>query len=121
LNGTDRIELLGLRVFGTHGVHEAERRAPQPFEVDLYMSVDTEVPSRTDELSDTADYSAAADAVAQVLAGPPHRLLESLASEIAARVLEDRHVASVTVGLRKLSPPIPHDLDSAGVRLTRSR
>jgi len=118
---SDRIEVRGLRVFGTHGVHEAERSAPQPFEIDLDMDVDTQAAARSDELGDTADYSAAADVVSEVLAGPPRRLLESLADAIAVGVLRDPHVRSVTVGLRKLRPPVPHDLDTAGVRLTRTR
>lgn len=117
----DRIELRGMRVFGTHGVHEAERRSPQPFQVDLDIEVDVRAAAASDDLSETADYSAAADVVATVIGGPPRRLLESLASSIAAGVLEDPHVLSVTVRLSKLHPPVPHDLGSAGVRLTRSR
>jgi dihydroneopterin aldolase len=119
--GGDRIELRGIRVFGTHGVHEVERRSPQPFEVDLDIFVDTEVSARSDDLADTADYSGAADLVAGVIGGPPARLLESLAASIANGVLADPHVSSVTVTLRKLHPPVPQDLSSAGVRLTRSR
>lgn len=117
----DRIELRGLRVFAVHGVHEAERSSPQPFEVDLDILVDTERAELSDDLADTADYSAAADVVASVMAGRPRRLLESLAASIATGVLSDPHVQSVTVALRKLSPPIPHDIYSAGVRITRSR
>ena len=118
---TDRIELRGLRFSAVHGVHEEERASPQPFEVDLDILVDTEESAVSDDLADTADYSAAADVVAAVMAGPPRRLLESLASSIAAGILEDPHVSSVTVALRKLSPPVPHDIASAGVRITRAR
>lgn len=117
----DRIEVRGLRVFGVHGVHEVERRSSQPFEVDLVMTVDTAVPAESDNLADTADYGAAVDAAAAVIAGPPHMLLESLAGDIAAAVLEDPKVQDVTVAVRKLRPPLAHDLESAGVRLTRSR
>ena len=37
----DRIEVRGLRLDGVHGVLEDERRAPQPFEVDLDLYLDT--------------------------------------------------------------------------------
>ncbi|MGH9028722.1 MAG: dihydroneopterin aldolase [Acidimicrobiales bacterium] len=117
----DRIEVRGLRLYGTHGVLDSERNSSQPFEVDLDLFVDTEAPAASDDLEDTADYSAATDAAARVLSGPPRRLLEALASEIAAEVLKDARVRSVTVGLRKLRPPVQHDIGSAGVRLTRSR
>lgn len=49
-------------------------------------------------------------------------LLEHLAGRIGDAVLgADPRVASTTVWLRKLRPPVPHDLATAGVRLTRSR
>lgn len=117
----DRIELRGLRVFATHGVGEAERHSPQPFEIDLDIVVDTSTAADSDDLSDTSDYAAAADAAYEVMMGPPRRLLESLAEDIAQKILQDTHVSAVTVGLRKLRPPMPHDLDSAGVRVFRSR
>ena len=37
---TDRIELRGLRVLGTHGVLPEERERAQPFEVDLDIDAD---------------------------------------------------------------------------------
>jgi dihydroneopterin aldolase len=117
----DRIEIRGLRVIAVHGVHEVEQRSPQPFEIDLDIYVDAENAARSDDLADTADYAAAADHVAKVMSGPPRKLLESLALEIAEAISSDPRVNSVTVGLRKLHPPMPHDLDSAGVRITRSR
>jgi dihydroneopterin aldolase len=117
----DLIELRGLRVFGVHGVHGAERSSPQPFEIDLDIVTDTSAAARSDDLADTVDYLGAADVATAVVAGPPRRLMESLAATIAAEILRDPRVLSVTVGLRKLRPPVPHDLDSAGVRVTRSR
>jgi dihydroneopterin aldolase len=48
-------------------------------------------------------------------------LLEALAEAIAATSLEDERVVSVTVGLRKLEPPLAADIATVGVRITRSR
>ncbi len=56
-----------------------------------------------------------------MVAGAPHHLLESLAGAIADAVLADAHVTSVTVAVRKLRPPVPYDVESTGVRLTRPR
>jgi 7,8-dihydroneopterin aldolase/epimerase/oxygenase len=117
----DRVELRGLRVHAIHGVNEAERHAAQPFEIDIDLVLQTSDASRSDDLQDTADYSAAADIAMRVMASPPHRLLESLAAEIAEDLLSDRHVRSVTVGIRKLRPPVAYDVGSTGVRVTRSR
>lgn len=115
-----RIELRGIRLLGVHGLRPEERERPQPFEIDLDLEVDA-VAASSDDLGDTADYSAAVDATAAVVAGPPHLLLESLASAIAGAVLADAHVRSVTVAVRKLRPPVPWAMESAGVRLLRTR
>ena len=79
----------GLRVFGTHGVLETERHSQQPFEIDLELVVDTTAAAASDDLADTADYAAAIDAAAAVIAGPTHMLLESLAEKIADAILGD--------------------------------
>ena len=117
----DRIELRGLRFSAVHGALAEERRAPQPFEVDVDLGLDLVRPGRTDDLADTVDYGAVAVAVAEVMDGPPANLLEHLADRVAEAVLDAAgpRVEAVTVSVRKLRPPIPHDIDSAGVRVTR--
>ena len=47
-------------------------------------------------------------------------LLEHLGARLADAVLAvDPRIDAVTVWLRKLRPPVPHDLATSGVRLTR--
>jgi dihydroneopterin aldolase/2-amino-4-hydroxy-6-hydroxymethyldihydropteridine diphosphokinase len=106
---------------GTHGVLEAERRSAQPFEVDLDVEVDMAAAGRSDDLDDTVDYGAISEAVVAVVAGPHAELMEHLAERIAAAVLAlaGPRARSVTVTLRKLRPPVPVDLGSAAVRITR--
>jgi dihydroneopterin aldolase len=117
----DRIEIRGLRVEARHGVTEAERSQAQPFEVDLDLHLDLSAAAADDALVLTADYAAAVDAAVSVLHGPPRQLLETLAEDIAAALLADPQVAAVTVAVRKLRPPVPVALASAGVRVTRRR
>jgi dihydroneopterin aldolase len=117
----DRIEVRALRLVGMHGLLPEERSRSQPFEIDLDLDVDMTAAAASDAIGDTADYGAAIDRVAAVVAGPPHDLLESLAAAIAGAVLLDDHVRSVTVAVRKLRPPVPHAVASTGVRLTRAR
>ena len=38
-----------------------------------------------------------------------------------ARVLADERALAVTVAVRKLRPPVPHHLDTCGVRIRRTR
>ena len=107
-------------MLGAHGALPEEQDRVQPFEVDLDLSADLTAAGRTDDLDDTVDYGAVVAAVQQVVAGERHRLLERLATRIADDVLAlDDRVTAVTVTVRKLRPPVPVDLASAGVTITR--
>lgn len=117
----DRIELRGIRAIGRHGALPDEQERAQPFTVDLDLIVDLRPAAESDELADTVDYGAVVQEVVDVVAGPSVKLIERLAERIANRVLAvsgDRAV-SVTVTLNKLRPPVPVDMASAGVRITR--
>ena len=117
----DRIELRGLRVLGTHGVLAEEQTRAQPFEIDLDLSADLHPAGRSDDLADTLDYGAITERVAAVVSGEHHALLERVADRIATVILEDDRVLEVAVTVRKLRPPVPVDLTSAGVRVVRRR
>lgn len=107
-----------------HGVLPEEQVTPQPFEVDLDLHVDLSGAASADALEAAADYGAAVSAAASVLGGPPRQLLETLAEDIATAVLAAPSlsaVRAVTVSVRKLRPPVPERVTSAGVRLTRGR
>jgi FolB domain-containing protein len=115
----DRIELRGLRVQGVHGVLPEEQVRAQPFEVDLSVQADLRGAGRSDDLADTLDYCAIAESVAKVVSGEHFALLERLAERITEVVLTDGRVTSVTVSVRKLRPPVPVDVSTAGVTITR--
>lgn len=117
----DVIELRGLRVVGTHGALPEEQVRAQPFEVDVDVHADLAPAGSSDALGDTVDYGALAAAVERVVAGEHHQLLERLAQRIADVVLDDGRVDGVTVVVRKLRPPVPQDLASSAVRITRRR
>jgi dihydroneopterin aldolase len=116
---TDRIELRGLRALGTHGALPEEQLRAQPFEVDLDVVTDVRAAGVSDDLHDTVDYGALATTVERVVTTERFALLERLATRIADEVCGDTRVLSVTVTVRKLRPPVPVDLTSAAVRITR--
>ena len=118
---SDRIELRGLRVLAVCGAQPEERDRAQPVEVDLEVGVDLAEAGRSDLLADTVDYGALARAVARVATEARFTLLEHMAERIAEEVGADPRVESVTVAVKKLRPPVPVHMASAGVRITRRR
>ena len=73
-------------------------------------------------LADTVDYGSLCGLVAEVVGAGHVTLLEHLADSVAGAVLAaDGRITSVTVWLRKLRPPVPEDLATSGVRITRDR
>lgn len=118
----ERIELRGLRVLARCGAGGAERAVPQPLEIDLDLEADLTAAATSDELADTVDYGQVCDVVTSAVAAGAVALLEHLAEAIARAVLDaDGRLEVVEVIVRKLRPPVPHDLTSAAVRLVRRR
>jgi FolB domain-containing protein len=117
----DVIELRGLRALGICGALPEEQERAQPIEVDLDVVADLAKAGRTDDLDDTIDYGALAAAVDQVVTTERFTLLERLAERITQVVLATDGVLAVTVSVRKLRPPVPQQLKTSGVRITRSR
>lgn len=98
-----------------------EQARAQPFEVDLDVDVDLTAASSSDSLEDTVDYGALAEAVERIVTTERFALIERLAGRIADVVIEDARVRGVSVTVRKMRPPVPVMLDSAGVVVTRYR
>jgi 7,8-dihydroneopterin aldolase/epimerase/oxygenase len=118
---TDRIELRGLTVRGHHGVFEHERRDGQDFVVDITVWVDLDAAAASDDLADTLDYGALAQRAADVVAGPPRNLIETVSAEIADGVMADDRVHAVEVVVHKPSAPIPLTFSDVAVVARRSR
>lgn len=113
----DTIAIAGLRELGIHGVLPEEQARPQPFEVDVELSVDLSTAGESDSLDDTVDYSAVAEAVSRVVKSERYQLLERLATRIAEVCRADPRVKGVTVTVRKLHPPVRAMLDHVAVRI----
>jgi dihydroneopterin aldolase len=107
----------GLRELGVHGVLPEEQTRPQPFEVDVALTVDLDRAGESDALDDTVDYSAVAEAISRVVRSERYQLLERLATRIAEVCKVDERVTSVVVTVRKLHPPVRAMVDHVAVRI----
>jgi dihydroneopterin aldolase len=117
----DLIELRGLRVAGICGVLPEEQARPQPLEIDADIVADLGAAAASDDLHDTVDYGAVVAELEQVVVAGRYALLESLATALCDAVLRHASVDAVTISVRKLRPPVPQQLATSGVRITRRR
>ena len=118
---TDRIELRGLRVRGHHGVFDHERRDGQEFVIDITVWLDLDVAAASDDLADTLDYGDLAQRAADIVAGPPRQLIETVAGKIADGVMADERVHAAEVVVHKPGAPIPLEFADVAVVARRSR
>jgi len=113
------IVIAGLRELGVHGVLPEEQTRPQPFEVDVELTVDLSAAGESDNLHDTVDYAAVAEAVSRVVKSERYQLLERLAARIAEVCRVDERVSAVAVTVRKLHPPVRAMVDHVAVCIER--
>ncbi|GAC1523299.1 MAG: dihydroneopterin aldolase [Chloroflexota bacterium] len=121
LRRMDRIILADIDVYAYGGVTEPETLVGQRYRVTLSMELDLRAAEKSDDLADTVSYADAHRIVVDTIRGRRFHLLESMAGEVAQRLLCDLHVDGVTVELQKLLPPIDGVVGYAAVVITRTR
>nr|WP_281361804.1 dihydroneopterin aldolase [Nakamurella aerolata] len=80
--------MTGLAVTGHHGVFDHEKRDGQTFVVDIVLWTDLARAAATDDLTETVNYAELAQLAADIVAGPPRDLIETVAAEIADAVVD---------------------------------
>lgn len=121
MTGLDRISLRGLRVFARHGVLPREREQGQEFIIDAVLWLDTRPAAAADDLAATVDYGALALRLAELAAGDPVALIETLAERLAAACLADQRVSQAEITVHKPQAPISVPVADVAVTITRSR
>src|ERR687891_785794 len=119
--GTDLVEIRGLKLRGRHGVTDEERGAEQPFVVNLAARLDARPAAMLDDLGSTLDYEEAVRIVAKIVTGESFQLLETLADRIARALLTNRRVLDVWVRVAKTDAPLSEDVEEVAVEVSRSR
>nr|WP_277605232.1 dihydroneopterin aldolase [Glycomyces sp. L485] len=111
----------GLRVHGRHGVFDHEREAGQDFVVDVALATSIAQAAAADDLRHTIDYGALADDLADIVAGEPCNLIETLAERLAAACLRREGVQRATVTVHKPQAPIAQHFADVSVTIERDR
>ena len=115
----DKIMLENMLFYGYHGVLLEETRLGQRFAVSVVIGTDIKAAAQSDDLAQSLNYAEMYNAVKDIMEGTPAKLLETLAENIAARIL-GLGALTVRVTVKKLHPPIPGQMDFAAVEIERS-
>ncbi len=120
---TDRIRLNEMVFYGYHGVLPEEQALGQRFVVDVELVTALMAAGMSDDLRQTVNYAAVYATVRDIVTGPPRKLIEAVAEQIAAQILADHGaVERVRVRVRKPAVPIAGAvLGSAEVEIERTR
>ena len=86
---SDKIILTGIEIFGRHGCSIEEQTLGQKFYVDVELNLDLSKAGRSDNFDDTVDYVKILELVEKIVGGTPRRLIETVAEEIAEKILAD--------------------------------
>ena len=113
----DTIFIKDCEVEAKHGYYKEEHFKKQKFIVSVYAYIDTRVAGENDDLMQTLNYEHIRKYIHEVLKQSPHNLLESLAEEVASKVLS-HNVFSVEVEMQK--PDVWSDC-VPGVKIIRKK
>ena len=115
----DRISLRNMVFYAYHGAYAVEHELGRRFEVDVDLYTDVRAASDSDELALTVNYADVYAVVKQIVEGGPHKLLETIAETVAARILAAFPAERVTVRVRKPHAPVGGPVDYVEVEITR--
>ena len=100
------------------GVTAGERAVKQQLSIDVEFPVSGR-PADTDSIHDAVDYDTVARTVAEVCASREFHLIETVAEQIAGRILEKFPVSQVRILVRKISPIEAPRVDYVSVEIVR--
>ena len=112
------ILISGLRVRANIGVPDKEREESQELEFDLRIRTALAFDQMEDTLSNTINYAGVCQRVSEIAAEKPRNLIETLADEVADKILAEFDALAVEVELRKFILP---ETRHVAVRCTRVR
>ncbi len=113
------ISIKNLIVQARHGVLEQERRVGNTFRINLSVEVPRMVRAiSTDDLNDTVSYAEMVEIVRRSMSRP-RNLIEAAAGDIINEIKNHygSQIASGTICIEKLAPPIPAEMESVGVTI----
>ncbi len=118
MNSTDQIHVEQLEVFARVGVTENERANPQRLMFTITVWPTEAFDNLQDDISRTVNYSAVAVTAHDFIRERSHKLIETLAAQLATHLLQVFPIERVQIELRKFVLP---NAKHVSVSVTRSK
>ena len=115
----DRVFIDDLRIQTVIGVFDWEREITQTISLDLQMAFDISRAAESDDIADTLDYKAVSKRLIQFVEGSEFQLVEALAEQCAAIVLDEFPVTWLRLKLSK--PGAVRGSSAVGVIIERGK
>ena len=116
------VKLVGVEIFGHHGVTREEQNIGQKFRIDVEMQLDLAVAGKSDYVKDTVDYAEVYKTVESITRGRRYHLIEAMAEDISSALLAQfAQLRSVRIRVKKPGAAIGGILDHAEVEIHRGR
>ncbi|WP_430789341.1 dihydroneopterin aldolase [Virgibacillus flavescens] len=118
----DKIIMKNLQFYGYHGLLAEENKLGQRFNVDAELIVDLEKAGKSDKMEDSIHYGHAFEAIEHVVEGAVKNLIESVAEEIAGKLLSEfDSLLACRIKVIKPDPPIRGHYESVAVEIYREK
>lgn len=111
--------LQGMSFFGYHGVLPEERKQGQRFEVDAELFYSLDKIKLADNIDNTVDYVLVYQEIKTIVECQQYKLLETLADQLAIKILNKFPIDGVKVRVKKPEVEMPGPLDVVGVEVVR--
>lgn len=119
LPGHDTVFVRNLRAWTLIGIHPHEREGPQEVVISAWIGTDTSRAAKDDDIHLAVDYRKVAQRLRQRAAEAQHRLVETLAEDMARLCLREFDARIVRITVEK--PGVVPGSDSVGVTIERTR
>lgn len=116
----DKIFINDLEFIGYHGVFDEEKKLGQKFIICIELSVNLREAAKKDDLSKTVHYGLVAKTVEKIFFSKKYDLIETLAEEIAEKILlEYKLVEKIKVKIKKPWAPVGLILKDISIEIER--
>jgi len=114
----DKIFLNDLKIDTIIGIYDWERETLQTLSFDLEMDWDIRKAAASDHIDDTLDYGAIAQTIVSFVKASEYQLIETLAEDLCALLLQDFPIPKIKLTLSK--PVALHGQNTARIVIERS-